>query len=172
MSAAILLESGNYTFRAVLEDSMLDTIEQNHNSWQPIRRAALVVMCRDYEALAAPLVRNDEEKAETLIYLIEQLDEFLAWRKREQELLEAAAARLMLVLTQEAERFTVGETKLENESKEVDQVEALCLDLSGEELEQLRAVAEQEGADLPHTAARLLGAALRHHADVVAGGAA
>lgn len=50
--------------------------------------------------------------------------------------------------------------------------EALHLELTDQELSRLRAVAEQEGADLPRTAARLLGAALRHHADVVAGGAA
>jgi hypothetical protein len=59
-----------------------------------------------------------------------------------------------------------------DDQSEGEQVEALHLDLTDQELSHLRAVAEQEGADLSHTAARLLGAALRHHADVVAGGAA
>lgn len=50
--------------------------------------------------------------------------------------------------------------------------EALHLELTDQELSHLRAIAKQDGGDLPQTAARLLGAALRHHADAVAGGAA
>jgi hypothetical protein len=54
---------------------------------------------------------------------------------------------------------------------ESEQGEALHLELTDQELSHLRAVAEQEGADLPQIAARLLAGALRHHASVVGGAA-
>ena len=60
---------------------------------------------------------------------------------------------------------------VERQAKEGERPEPLNLVLSDAELAQLRAVAEQEGADLPRTASRLLGVALRHHAGEVSGGA-
>ena len=60
---------------------------------------------------------------------------------------------------------------VERQAKEGERPEPLHLDLSDAELAQLRAVAEQDGADLSRTAARLLGSALRHHASVVGGAA-
>ena len=59
-----------------------------------------------------------------------------------------------------------------DDQSEDEQGEALHLDLTAAELAQLRAVAEQDGADLPRIAARLLGQAVREHASRVAGGAA
>mgnify|MGYP001807684056 FL=1 len=55
---------------------------------------------------------------------------------------------------------------------ESEQGEALRLELTDQELSHLRAVAEQEGADLPSTAARLLGQAVREHAAHLVGGEA
>jgi len=110
MPDVTLLDSGDYTFPAALKDSQLDTIEQNHLSWQPIRRAALALLCRDADTLAAPLRANDDEAGQTLLYLAEQLDDFLAWRETETEMLKAAHARLWLTIAQEADRLEAGET--------------------------------------------------------------
>ncbi|NVZ09522.1 hypothetical protein HW932_09625 [Allochromatium humboldtianum] len=60
---------------------------------------------------------------------------------------------------------------VERQAKEGERPEPLNLDLSDAELAQLRSLAEQEGADLPRTAGRLLAAALHRHADAVTGGA-
>ena len=63
---------------------------------------------REREAAEAPAL---PPKAEALVYLAEQVGEFLEWRKREQELLEAANARLLLLLSQEVERLEAAETR-------------------------------------------------------------
>lgn len=96
---------GSYTFEPAYGMDTVHGIEQSHTNYQPIRRAAMIVLARSYDELAEPLVQDDETKAETLVYLAEQVGEFLEWRKHEQELIEAAHARLLLLLSQEAEKL-------------------------------------------------------------------
>ena len=109
-SPAILQDDGSYTFAPAFTADTVHSIERSHTNWQPIRRAAMVVLTRSYDDLAKPLV-DDDEKSDTLIYLIEQIDEFLQWRERESKLLNNALARLHLVLMQEAERLEAGMTR-------------------------------------------------------------
>ncbi|MTW22799.1 hypothetical protein [Allochromatium palmeri] len=58
---------------------------------------------------------------------------------------------------------------VERQAKEGERPEPLNLDLTEAELSQLRAVAEQEGAELSRTATQLLAGELRHHADAAGG---
>ena len=105
------LADGTYTFGAAYGMDTIQNIEASHANWQPIRRAALYVLARTYDELAEPITQDDTPKAEALVYLAEQVGEFLEWRKREQELLEAANARLLLLLSQEVERLEAAETR-------------------------------------------------------------
>lgn len=114
-SPAILQADGRYTFRPALDEQTIHAIEDSHRTWEPIRRAALAVLSRSYDDLAEPLVKDDADGAETLLYLLEQLEEYKAWRERETDLIGNALARLQMVLFQEAERFTTGETTEEGE---------------------------------------------------------
>ena len=109
-SPAILQDDGSYTFAPAFTADTVHSIERSHANWQPIRRAAMAVLARSYDDLAEPLV-DDDEKADALIFLVEQIDEFLQWRERESELLHNALARLQLVLMQEAERLEAGMTR-------------------------------------------------------------
>ena len=102
---------GTYTFGAAFGDDTVQNTEASHSAYQPIRRAALYVLARTYDELAEPITQDDTPKAEALVYLAEQVGEFLEWRKREQELLEAANARLLLLLSQEVERLEAAETR-------------------------------------------------------------
>ncbi len=86
------------TFPAALTDRQVKEGEEIHQSWQPIRRAALVVLSRDSSFLSDG-VKNDDT-AETLLSLAEDIGDFLTWRENETKLLTAAHARLLAVLEQ------------------------------------------------------------------------
>lgn len=108
-SPIIQKPDGSYTFGPAYGMDTVHGIEQSHANWQAIRRAAMILLARSYDELAEPLEQENERQCEALVYLAEQIGEFLEWRKREQELLEAAHARLMLMLSQEVEKLEPSE---------------------------------------------------------------
>ncbi|NEV64127.1 hypothetical protein [Thiorhodococcus minor] len=112
MSQAILQENGTYRFDAAIADSTIDNAETAHTNFEPIRRAALLVLERSYEQLAQPL-RDSNEAGSALLNLYAEIDKYLKWRQSETELLESAHARLLLVLSQEAEGIESAESDVQ-----------------------------------------------------------
>ncbi|TCT20278.1 hypothetical protein [Thiobaca trueperi] len=161
-----------FTFNAALTPRQIKKAEALHQGWQPIRRAALFVLSRDSIDLAEAL--QYEPKAEALLELAQHIDEFLKWRAHETEMLTAAHARLWYVLGEEADRILAG-SAVEPDGELMDAASdsvSLVLDLSEAEAALLAQIAEREGSDPDATAASLLSAAIRQHAESVSGGAA
>lgn len=70
------------------------------SQWNPTYLLALLVLTMDSATLTAK-IQNDEG-ADAMMDLFETITEFQKWRKLDDEMIEAAAARLLVVMSEKA----------------------------------------------------------------------
>lgn len=87
-------------FDVALTDEQMRYAEEAAQSWGVTRRIAFAYLTRSSQQLLDSLRKGEEELAEGMLDTLENLNKFLKWQKSETELLEAAQARLILVLQQ------------------------------------------------------------------------
>ena len=87
------------SFKAALTIEQMRKGETNAQSWGVTRRLALSVLTRSSKQLIDGLQSEGEGLAEAMMDQLEDLIKFMDWRKKETDMLEAAQARLIFVLT-------------------------------------------------------------------------